>query len=120
MLAKTTSAPVDWLLNGMLGPGLYLLAGRPKLGKSWLALQLIRALPRGERVLGRKSKASACIYYALEDNKQRIQSRIHRFQDPDSWGDTRVRVTLGETELLDQLETDYEAESFRLAVVDTL
>ena len=32
--------PVDFIVEGLLAPGLYILGGSPKVGKSWLALQL--------------------------------------------------------------------------------
>ena len=30
--------PVEYLVDGLLAPGLYILGGSPKVGKSWMAL----------------------------------------------------------------------------------
>ena len=42
-LYKQPLEPVEYLVDGLLAPGLYILGGSPKVGKSWMALQL-RAL----------------------------------------------------------------------------
>ena len=44
-LYKQPLEPVEYLVDGLLAPGLYILGGSPKVGKSWMALQLcLRAL----------------------------------------------------------------------------
>jgi hypothetical protein len=37
-LMKKQFAPIRWIVPGYLTEGLYVLAGAPKVGKSWLAL----------------------------------------------------------------------------------
>lgn len=45
----------SWIVEELLAPGLTFLGGRPKVGKSWLALDLVRALQTpGAEFLGRK------------------------------------------------------------------
>jgi len=68
-----------WLVDGLLArPGLTVLGGRPKVGKSWLALQLARAVALGAAVLGRTTpQPGAVLYYVLEDGPARLQSRLH-------------------------------------------
>ena len=46
--------PIKWIVPGILPEGLTLLAGKPKLGKSWLALDIAVAVASGGSVLGRE------------------------------------------------------------------
>jgi len=45
--------PVKWIVPDLIPEGLTLFAGKPKLGKSWLALQLGLGIATGGEVLGR-------------------------------------------------------------------
>lgn len=58
--------PVDFIVDGLLAPGLYILGGSPKVGKSWLALQLCLAVCGGTSFLGRVTHRSEVLYLALE------------------------------------------------------
>lgn len=58
--------PVDFIVEGLLAPGLYILGGSPKVGKSWLALQLCLAVCDGTSFLGRATHRSEVLYLALE------------------------------------------------------
>jgi hypothetical protein len=66
----------EWLIEGLLRPGLTVLAGAPKIGKSWLVLQLCLQIARGEPFWGQKTQKSSVLYIALEDNEQRMQKRL--------------------------------------------
>ena len=70
--------PVEYLVDGLLAPGLYILGGSPKVGKSWMALQLCLAVCGGKAFLGRKTQRSEVLYLALEDGPQRLHSRALR------------------------------------------
>jgi RecA-family ATPase len=63
---------------GLVMEGLSFLAGAPKLGKSWLALQLAVAVALGEEWLGEPCERGAVLYLALEDSKRRLQSRMKK------------------------------------------
>jgi hypothetical protein len=72
--------PVEWVVPGYLPAGLTLLAGRPKLGKSWLTLDWCVNVARGGYTL---SNERACpggdvLYLALEDNERRLQERLRK------------------------------------------
>lgn len=41
--------PISFLVEDLLPPGLHLLAGAPKIGKSWLALWLCLQVAQGNR-----------------------------------------------------------------------
>jgi AAA domain len=77
-LLKANLPPHRWLVDGLLvRPGLTLLGGQPKVGKSWLSLQLARAVALGADVLQRPaSQPGAVLYYALEDGPSRLQARL--------------------------------------------
>ena len=53
-----------------------ILAGRPKLGKSWLALDIGIAVAMGGYALNIKAGQGDVLYLALEDNKRRMQKRL--------------------------------------------
>ena len=70
--------PIDFLVDGLFAQGLYILGGSPKVGKSWLALQLCLAVCTGTPFLGRKTHQGEVLYLALEDGPQRLHSRALR------------------------------------------
>lgn len=70
--------PVRWLIPGLLPEGLMLLAARPKVGKSWLALDVAIACATGGEVLGRPVERGDVLYLALEDNDRRMHSRLSK------------------------------------------
>lgn len=76
-LLREQLPPLRWVVPGLFPEGGLLLAGRPKGGKSWLALQAALAITEGIPVLGKIAcpKAEA-LYLSLEDGKRRLQSRL--------------------------------------------
>jgi RecA-family ATPase len=75
LLSATFPEP-RWAVPDILPTGLALLAGRPKLGKSFLALQLAITIGSGGAFLGRPIKPGKALYLALEDSGRRLQSRL--------------------------------------------
>lgn len=73
--------PMACLVDGLLAPGLYILGGSPKVGKSWMALQLCLAVCGGGAFLGCATRKSEVLYLALEDGPQRLHSRALRLAD---------------------------------------
>lgn len=67
-----------YVAEGLLPQGLVLLASPPKYGKSWLALDLCLSVASGKPFLGRPCQRGECLYLALEDGEQRLQSRMSR------------------------------------------
>ena len=51
-LQKKKFAPINWVVPGIVVEGLTLLAGKPKRGKSWFALNLALAVAQGGTTLG--------------------------------------------------------------------
>ena len=77
-LQGKTFAPIRWVVPGILPEGVTLLSGKPKMGKSWLALGWCLAVATGGTALGkRKVEQGGVAYFALEDNQRRIRSRMN-------------------------------------------
>ena len=75
-LRREKIADVRWLVKEFLPPGVSLLIGRPKIGKSWLAMLLAIHIAAGRNVFGRRVSRSKCLYLGLEDSDKRLQDRI--------------------------------------------
>lgn len=68
---------IAWAVPGLLPMGLAILAGPPKMGKSWLIYCLALAIGRGGLVLGYfQAEPAKVLYLALEDSKKRLQDRM--------------------------------------------
>lgn len=68
---------MKWAVDGLIPEGATILAGRPKIGKSWLVLNTALAIALGGVVLGRTPvQPGRVLYLALEDGKRRLQRRI--------------------------------------------
>ena len=69
--------PVSYIVPGIIPEGLTILAGRPKIGKSWMALDLALGIATGKPVLGGvHAEQGDVLYCCLEDNPRRLQRRI--------------------------------------------
>ena len=68
---------LTYAVPGVLTEGLSLLAGSPKLGKSWLALNIATAIAFGGVVLDSVNvERGEVLYLALEDPPRRLQRRL--------------------------------------------
>jgi hypothetical protein len=84
LLAREIPA-TRWAVPGILPEGVTLLAGKPKLGKSWLGLGLGVATASGGYALGKKRvEPGEALYLALEDNERRLQKRLKKLTDSGS------------------------------------
>ena len=68
--------PLNFLVDTLLSQGLHILAGSPKVGKSWLALWLAVTVAKGDPVWGMGVKQGTTLYLCLEDSTLRIQNRL--------------------------------------------
>jgi RecA-family ATPase len=70
--------PINWIIPNFLPEGLTILAGRPKIGKSWLALNLSLAIARGGKALSYFNCNKHSIFYIpYEDNIRRLRDRMN-------------------------------------------
>ena len=66
-----------WAVPGILAEGVSLLAGPPKVGKSWLSLGLGLAVAAGGRAFDSVPvQGGPVLYLALEDTPRRLQTRM--------------------------------------------
>jgi RecA-family ATPase len=77
---------VKYVVPGVIVEGLTLLAGKPKIGKSWLVLHAAVAVARGGFTLGDAHCIEGDVLYcALEDNLRRLQSRMTKLLGLPPW-----------------------------------
>lgn len=75
-ILKTEFPPIPWLVSDYLGPGLTFLYGKPKVGKSWLALQLAMSILVGGVMFSKRVEKGKVLFLALEDSKKRLKTRM--------------------------------------------
>ena len=63
------------LIDGLLQRGTYIFAGSPKVGKSFMMVQLAYHISTGTPLWGYKVQKSTVLYFALEDDYPRLQER---------------------------------------------
>jgi hypothetical protein len=124
-LCKKEFAPVLWVVPGLLPAGVAILAGAPKTGKSWLALDFGIAVAVGGAVLGKvQVDPGDVLYLALEDNQRRLKSRLLKRLGTDlapanmelatEW----ARIDQGAADRLNEWLIGHPAA--RLIIIDTL
>jgi hypothetical protein len=78
-LAAKTFNPPRWAIPDLFPEGIIILAGKPKTGKSWLALNMAVAVAAGGIALGKiQVEAGGVLYLALEDSERRLQERQNK------------------------------------------
>ena len=93
-LKERTFDPIKYLIPMLIPEGLTMLAGKPKLGKSWMVLDVALGTAGGTFVLGDyKLDEGDVLYAALEDNDRRLRARVERIltQNAMAWP---ARLTL--------------------------
>ena len=79
VLCATVFEPPNYAVPGYIVEGLTLLAGKPKIGKSWLMLHVGIAVACGSFTLDDIHCVKGDVLYAaLEDNKRRLQCRLRK------------------------------------------
>ena len=88
-LQRAPYSPVPFLVDELIPEGLHILAGAPKIGKSWLALWLCLCVAQGQPLWNFAVTQGEVLYLSLEDSYRRIQSRLFDLTD-----DAHKRCTL--------------------------
>jgi hypothetical protein len=72
---------LKYVVPGLFPEGVTLLASRPKMGKSWLLLQITTAVAGGKITLTASHQPTVgdVLYLALEDNPRRLQRRLTKY-----------------------------------------
>lgn len=79
---RSPATETKCVIDGLLYRGLTVFAGRPKVGKSWLTLEIALNVARGERAMGRTVlQPGRVVYVALEESQSRTSTRMQRLLD---------------------------------------
>jgi predicted ATP-dependent serine protease len=124
-LQRTNFPPIKYVVPDFVPEGLTILAGKPKMGKSWLALDFSLAVAYGGVVLGEiEVEQGDVLCLALEDNLRRLQSRLTQMLGDRAWPKRLTFRT--ESPLLDEGGLELikawieSADGPRLIIIDTL
>lgn len=121
-LMNTPLVPIPFVVDGLIAPGLHLLAGAAKVGKSWLALWLSVVVAKGEDIWGLETRQGTTLYLCLEDSTIRIQNRLFEITEdaPDCVHFSTDAHIIGEG-LEEQIETFIQDHPDTvLVIIDTL
>ena len=122
-LYETTYSSRPPIIGGLLYPGTYLLAGAPKVGKSFLVAQLAFHISTGQALWGFPVQKSTVLYLALEDDYRRLQDRMFRMFGVEStehlhFATCAKQVGSGLEEQLEMFLREHP--NTRLIIIDTL
>lgn len=120
-LLATEFPPLKWIVPDILPEGLAILAGRPKIGKSWLALDIAQAAGGGGQALGRNVAPAKVLYIVLEDGPRRLHDRLRSLHAAPP---TNLTFALDWPKLdrggLSALQTAVAQSGYNLVIIDTL
>ena len=121
-LQNRTYEPTHFLVDELIPEGLHILAGAPKIGKSWLALWLCLCISQGQPLWNFATTQGEVLYLSLEDSFQRIQTRLFDLTEdaPSTLHFAIMADTLkrGLEQQIEQFLTDHP--DTKLIVIDTL
>ena len=111
------------IVDGFLYAGAYILAGAPKIGKSFLVAQLAYHVSTGQKLWEYDVRQGTVLYLALEDDFGRIQNRMfmmYGVEDTDKLHFATVAGKIGNG-LDEQLENFMrEHPDTKLIIIDTM
>ena len=125
-LEKMDLPEISWIVPGIIPEGLTLLCGKPKMGKSLLALGLADAIASGGRAFGSIDVfeyQGKVLYLGLEDNNRRMKKRLTKICMGEKFPKNLIyateikRGTEGIKIIKSWLEKN--SEDARLVVIDT-
>ena len=121
-LQNRTYEPTPFLVDELIPEGLHILAGAPKIGKSWLALWLCLCVAQGQPLWNFAVTQREALYLSLEDSYRRIQSRLFDLTEdaPPTLHFAILADTLkhGLEQQIEQFLTEHPTT--KLVVIDTL
>jgi hypothetical protein len=110
--------PVEWIIPGILPEGLTILASRPKMGKSWLCLNLGLAVASGIRVFKKFDvQPQKVLYITFEDSKARLFGRLNSLMSTNIFNSTAVENNFVLTPELTIPFLDEEGMEFLLEII---
>ena len=73
--------PNKFCVDTLLPQGICILGGAPKIGKSWLVLDLCVHITKGEPIWNLQTHKGTVLYLCLEDTFRRVQERLNSITD---------------------------------------
>lgn len=121
-IMNTPMKKQHFIVDKMIYPGLHILSGDPKIGKSWMMMDMCLSIAKGEKFLGRKTEKGHVVYMALEDTFVSLQSRMYELTDEPT--DNLQYILLGNS-IGNGLEDDLRQcknvfADLKMIVIDTL
>ncbi len=122
-LFETVCCDKPAIIENILYPGTYILAGAPKVGKSFLVAQLAYHIATGEKLWNYDVIQGTVLYLALEDDHRRLQKRMCRMFGVE--GTENMHFAISSKKLGDGLENQLDEfinhhPDTKLIVIDTL
>ena len=111
------------VIENLLYTGAYILAGAPKIGKSFLVAQIAHHVSTGQDLWGYKVHQGTVLYLALEDDFQRIQNRMFMMYGVNDTPNLHFATAAGKigNGLDEQLENFMREHSdTKLIIIDTM
>jgi hypothetical protein len=72
--------PLQFAIDKILPHGIFVFAGSPKVGKSWLTLDMCQAISTGGKLWDFGTTQGEVLYLALEDKYSRLQGRLKQME----------------------------------------
>ncbi len=111
------------IIEGLFYAGAYILAGAPKIGKSFLVAQIAYHVSTGKKLWEYEAHQGTVLYLALEDDFQRIQRRMFKMYGVEDTPNLHFAVAAGKIgNGLDEQLANFVQEhpDTKLIVIDTM
>lgn len=78
-IMNTPMKKQKFIVDEIIYPELHILSDDPKIGNSWMMMDMCLSIAKGEKFLGRRTEKGHVVYMALEDTFVSLQSRMYEF-----------------------------------------
>ena len=78
-IMNTPMKKQKFIVDEIIYPELHILSDDPKIGKSWMMMDMCLSIAKGDKFLGRRTEKGHVVYMALEDTFVSLQSRMYEF-----------------------------------------
>ena len=121
-LLYTSLDETEFIIEDILPIGLHIFCGAPKVGKSWLMLDICIKVSKGEEIWNLKTNKCDVLYLALEDTYQRLQKRLFKLTNEI---DSNFHISIESNKIANGLTSQLEQTlkkypDIKLIVIDTL